>query len=174
MRRGVHTLEDIRLRCDKVGKCWIWNGYADRKSRPGANLRGNMVKGQRLTAFIMGRDGERGHGQRWTAKCGNPLCLSPTCLLLTTHRECHLIASRSGRLKRDADAVARIRAARRTSPRKCMPDEIIRWALESPQNSRAVAFAVGVDPSAVRAWRAGKNRRDLSVGAFEQLMRSQQ
>jgi hypothetical protein len=169
-RGGVHTLSDIRARCDVSKGCWIWNGYAPR-SRPSINLRGDVVLGQRVLAKLMGRDQERQPHQRWTAKCGNPLCLSPRCLILATHRECHQLASRSGRLKRDADQLARVRVARRAcKSQKSMPDELIRWALESPQSSRVVAHALDVDPSAVRAWRTGKKRPDLSVGVFAQLM----
>jgi hypothetical protein len=169
-RPGITGVMSLAARCDRQRDgCWIWTGYVIR-GRPSANIKGHgSVHGQRIAAIAAGRDHERQPHQRWIARCGNELCLSPRCLHLATHREAHTVASAAGRLKRTPDQVARNRVARARRG-DVVPAELVRWALESPQSSSSVAHAIGCHPSAVRFWRRGAMRQTVTCGPYEQLL----
>lgn len=173
-RRGIHTIFDVLARCDRVGTrgdChWLWEGLTDVRGRPMANMLGTVVKGIRITAMAMARDGERGQGQRWFAACGDRLCLSPRCLTLGTHSDAHAAASKAGRLRRYAADRAHLKVVRRRRP-DVRPDWMVAWALESPQSSAAAAHALGVNRSTVGLWRRAQKRQHLVVGPFAQLLR---
>jgi len=168
-RRGIHTLDDLQARCEVYGPHWIWQGMVVR-GRASANLQGHVVHGARITALVLGRDSERQPHQRWTVRCGERLCLSPNCLLLArSHAAAHQIASRAGRLKRDAaasTAISRAHVQRGTA----YPAWMVAWAMESTQPSREVGRTLGVHDSTVRAWRNGTRHLQVAAGPFSQLL----
>lgn len=169
-RPGITGVMSLAARCSRQADgCWLWDGYVVR-GRPSASITGHgCVHGHRITAVALGRDEERQPHQRWIARCGNALCMAPRCLHLATHREAHAVASAAGRLTRTPDEVARNRVAR-AKRGDVTPEELVFWALESPQSSAAVAHAIGCHSSAVRVWRRGKKRQSLTCGPYEQLM----
>jgi hypothetical protein len=169
-RRGIHTIFDLRERCEREGQHWLWQGCVDPRGRPMANMLGTVVKGARIAALAMQRDDERGKTQRWFASCGDRLCLSPRCLQLGTHGQAFDVASAAGRLKRHAGTLARLTAFRRSRP-DVRPEWMVEWALESPQSSAAVAHGLGVDRSTVGTWRRAHKRQHLVAGPFAQLLR---
>lgn len=168
-RRGIHTLDDLQQRCTVNGKHWLWDGAVSR-GRPAATIGGSRVLGARITAVVMGRADERTGDQRWTARCGQALCLSPHCLLLAkSQRQCHRIASAAGRLKRSAAQRAAISLAHQKRGHSS-PEWMVQWALESGQSSRVAGEALGVHHSTVRAWRGATKNLRIVTGPFSQLL----
>ena len=157
-RRGVIDLPDLELRCAvQANGCWLWEAGLS-EGRPIATIGGRPICGQRITAIVLGRADERKPHQRWTAKCGNRLCLSPRCLVLRTHAQALQLAARSGRMERRPDQLARCIASRLRSG-AIRPEWQVQWATESEQSSVEVAHALDVHPTTVRGWRNGAIRR---------------
>jgi hypothetical protein len=171
-RRGIHTIHDLRERCDRLSNgCWIWPGAVD-QGRPVTRIGGvkGLAAGASITAVLLGRAAERRPDQRWYVRCGERLCLSPRCLMLGSHGDALRCAAAVGRLRRTQAKRARDRAARRRQA-DVSPAWHVQWALESPQSAPDIAHALGVNRATVSNWRRGRQRPDLVCGPFDELMR---
>ena len=171
---GIRMLRQLRELCDVDehgdSACWMWTGGISR-GRPTCRVKGLQVAGPRMTAVALGRDHERTEGLRWTARCGNALCIAPHHLVLVTPVEMMAIVGQAGRLKRSADTVARSRAAAAARPTTA-PASMVIEARESDLDAKALAAKFGVSATAVKQWRNGKRRADVIAGPFAALLRS--
>ena len=166
-RGGVRTMEDIKARCElEVDGHLLWQGYMS-KNRPTANLPGHgcVNGGARMVAIVLGKDHKRQPHQRWYMRCGQSRCMTPKCLTLGSHREALQSAAAAGAFDRAPDQIARQRLARRKRA-DFRPAWMVQWALESQQPAKDVAHALEVHPTTVKAWRAGRIRKDQVFGAF--------
>lgn len=172
MRRGIHSVEDLRARCHVSAEpdaCWIWEHSVVRR-RPVASLPGRKnACGARIVAIVAGREHEREPHQRWSMRCGEPLCMNPSHIVLAkSHKAAHQLASKHGRLARGAECRLKISKAHEEAGR-AWPRWMAEWAVESQQSHVEIAHALAVHKSTVGNWKRG-TRRTLS-SPFAGLLR---
>lgn len=77
------TLDDIRQRCEEVGECWLWLKSVNSGGHPTCSHNGSTVLAKRLAYSLTGKRLPT-NGMLITARCGNVLCCSPSCLMSVT------------------------------------------------------------------------------------------
>ena len=108
---------------------------------------------------------------RWMQACANPLCLAPDCLRVVTHQRVMQLAAAAGRLKRSPVHRLKQLERMRNDPR-VYPEWMVEWAIESPQNAREIAHALGVSWTTAKSWRNGTTRVDLAFGVRPERLRA--
>lgn len=160
---SLATLDDLKACCYVLDGHWIWTRGLSGLGKPQAVINGHGVVGSMITAHLAGRADERPAGMRWMQACANPLCLAPECLRVVTHQRVMQLAAKAGRLKRSP--VHRLKQLERirNDPR-VYPEWMVEWAIESPQNARDIAHALGVSWTTAKSWRNGTTRIDRGAG----------
>lgn len=145
------TLEQIRMRCDEVGDCWIWTqSCAGNSKTPQMRFERRAVNARRVTFFL--------HNGFWPsmvcASCRNPKCVAPGCAVQTT-------AKGRGRLARKRPESAGRRAAMVARASSRFTDEMIA-TVRAASNAKEGAKAVGMSWAYAKAIRSGRARKDYS------------
>lgn len=165
----IDNLEQLRAACRVRNGHWIWQGAVQASNARVVVAEGRM-KGPRALAHLLGRQDECQPGQVWTMRCGAKHCLAPQHLQLANDMwHAQKIAKRAGRLKRGPACTPAVTLA---AMRRRAPEWVRTWAIESQQNSRCTAHALGVSSGAVRNWRIAYSRGEnlgLVTGMFAQL-----
>jgi hypothetical protein len=155
--RGI--LEAIVARIEEEGDCWIWRGQI-RRGVPVLRVDGYPRPVRRLLWQIRAGSLDIDDARfRYTATCGNPMCVSPDCTLrLSTHDMVRRAAERL-----NEPPIKRLRALRISISKRdrCkLSDEQVRYILEHPEKTlTALAAELGCSHATVGRYRARKSVR---------------
>jgi hypothetical protein len=153
---GVHTLADIKARCEEVGECWEWQAGTQNQGRTPFVKYGNRTITTRRLAWIFSH-GKKPDGMLIMSKCDNPLCVKPAHLVAMTKSEARaMMAPKADSLLRRSRISASKRASSHITP------EVAMQAQTMEGTSRTVAAALGISAATVTAIRRG-DRRQVNI-----------
>ncbi len=148
----------IHSRCIEEGDCWLWEGALDGHGRPQKRHEGKTVYVRRLVRELA--DGAKVPANRVVASgCGHPLCVSPACSCVATHKERARMAADRGAYNSIAKTVKTMLTKRAAS---WISDELVQQIRMAPPPASRIAAETRVSLSYVKAIRRGAARRDIS------------
>lgn len=151
------TLDDIKARCDEVGDCWIWTGITDGRGRANIRIDGKNVSCRRFVrALVDGKPVPRGLVS--ASPCGDPLCVSPVCSRVATHKIRSKIASERNAY---ANKVRDMRGSITKRAQSWITDELVEQIRIAPGPSKKISLETKVSLSYVKAIRRGVARKPL-------------
>ncbi len=154
------NLEDIKDRCEEVGRCWIWQGTVSVSGYPiakAAGVRSGCILVRRLAVELDGRPAKP--RQPVLASCGERLCCNPACLAPSTSSAVGKAAAKAGAWKTIARR-AKIAKAKRANSK--LTPEIVTEVRTSPESSRVIAKRLGINRRRIVDIRNGRAWIDYS------------
>lgn len=162
MTEGAYLLERIRARCVEEGECWIWQG-ATVSGHPIMKPKGrSCTTVRRLVAEAKGTPPE--HRQPVVPACGEPLCVNPEHIKLTTVRAVARAAAKRGAYSNPLRH-ARIAKTRRERHSK-LTWEQVRAVRASEEPARVWAERLGVNKSLIHRIRRGDCWREFGANPW--------
>lgn len=166
---GIYTIDDIRARCrvDEETGCWNW-ACACSNSRGNKEPRLWLPQEERTVtlpyaAWVLSGRPPLLDGQVVWRKCRSSVCGNPKHMMAATRKERGELVARSGTLR--GNVARRLKSVLAVRSRSPITAELARWAIESPQNGREVAHALGVTETTVSAIRRRKRWRPVAAAA---------
>lgn len=167
-QRGVHTLEDIRLRCricDITG-CWIW-AMAIRDGDPAVSVAvdgGHYVMGGRRAALTVQAGTRLPRSVCAVAMCPNKLCVAPHHTRQGTQAEALKAASEMFNSFRSlASQAARVKGAKK---RRKLTDEQVQYLRTSGVSLAQASIELGMSEGSLTRARAGKTYAPTGFSVF--------
>jgi hypothetical protein len=154
------TLDDIKARCEEVGKCWIWQGSVSVAGYPivkAAGVRSGTLLVRRLAVELDGRPALP--RQPVLATCGERLCCNPACLNPSSASAVGKAAAKAGAWK-TVSRRAKIAKAKRANSK--LTSEMVSEVRASPESSRVIAKRMGINRRRVLDIRNGRAWIDYS------------
>lgn len=155
MRRGIHTLEDLRLRCfeDEDTGCWTWRGALNGQGAPSMRVPA-LGRAGSIGELLSVLAGPLPAGRSWVPLCGNWLCCRPD----RKHRASgtRSMQSRMAQPYRTTEQKAAIARSRNAGSRlSAAAIELIRGGT---MTDKEAARVYGITPSYAWAIRVGRKR----------------
>jgi hypothetical protein len=154
----TQTVESLRARCVEEGDCWIWKGCTDSHGRPQARHNGMVQYVRRLLRELT--DGKPVPSNKMVpCLCGQSLCVSPACSLVTDSQGKARLASQRGAFNRPDKLLRMVATMRAKSP---ITDALVGQIRTAEGPCSRIAAETGVSLSHVKAIRRGAARKDYS------------
>lgn len=152
----VHTIESLIARCEEVGECVEWQGYAD-NDVPQVSHGGKLVSVRRLILDLGGiavRDGSFA-----SCSCGNKRCVKPEHIVQRTRLQ-HLQKMNAIGPNNTGARVAKLSMHARK--RSKLTIEKVRELRMSGESSMTLSKQYGVSRQTISRIRAGDVWKELS------------
>lgn len=154
------TLDSLPTHCVEEGECWLWQGYTTAGRVPYGYLHGKRTAVRRIVLLL--RDGRAlGPQQVASTTCGDPLCVRPDHIRVTTRSKQLARAWRDGTINNTL-RVLRITATQRKGAKAKLSQETARAIRASSVPGTQLAPQLGVSVHLVNRVRAGKSWRELT------------
>lgn len=138
------TIQSIRCRCEEVGECWIWRQGVNSDGQPNARD-GRRTVPVRRRVWELTRDREVGRGYFVLAKCGDKLCVSPTCAIRCGGKLYMHELNRLGKVNGLTQHVARTIAVRaRSKLKNAATATQIKQRVQAGEDRGALALEFGI------------------------------
>lgn len=149
----------LRLLSEEVGDCWEWRGATQSKSTtPMLHWNGTVISTRRVIAMQRGDDVK---GKVATYRCGNPACVNPEHVIVTTRQRVQKRSVKELRYNLDPTRNKKLADLMRAKRAK-ITMEIAQQIREAEGSQKVIGERFGVSQSTVSAIQRGETWKTYS------------
>lgn len=155
---GVHTLADMKARCEEVGECWEWQrGFQNHGKSPAVVHKGKRMNARRLAWMLAnGKPVPEGHVVMST--CSNRRCVNPAHMeVMAKQTSMSKLAPKCSTAARSAKIASTRLASSHITP------EMRQMAISMDGPAHKAAKVLGIAQSTVSKIRRGRQHGSGNV-----------